>query len=88
MTPAEWQAGEGVVVVDIVARRLRGHPRGLLHGNGEDDGEQIVGGSNAEAGRCFCTKEWIYRQQVFEGSAGFVNLEFIAQGKDDLRDGG
>jgi hypothetical protein len=82
MTPAEWRVGEGVAVVDVVARRLRGHPRGLLHGNG-DDGEQIVGGSNAETRRRFCTKEWMYRQQVFEGSAGFVDLDFIAQSEVD-----
>jgi hypothetical protein len=39
MTPAEWRDGvEGVVVVDVVARRLRVQPRGLLHSN-NDDGE-------------------------------------------------
>ncbi|KAE9379760.1 hypothetical protein N431DRAFT_460990 [Stipitochalara longipes BDJ] len=37
---------EGVVLVGVVARRLRGHQRGLLHGN-SDDGERSVGGSNA-----------------------------------------
>jgi hypothetical protein len=42
LTPAEWRAGEGVVVMDIVARRLRGHPRALLHGNGEV-GERSAG---------------------------------------------
>jgi hypothetical protein len=35
------------VVVDVVARRLRGHPRGLLHGNG-DDGERSGLGAHGD----------------------------------------
>jgi len=45
MTPAEWQSVEGVVLVVVVARRLRGQLRGLLHGN-SDDGERSVGSNN------------------------------------------
>jgi len=45
MTPAEWQPAEGVVVVDVAARRLRGHPKGLLHGNGADS-RCLVGSSS------------------------------------------
>ncbi len=59
MTPAEWQSVEGVVLVVVVARRLRGQLRGLLHGNG-DDGERSVGSSNnttPQEGEAFCTKE-------------------------------
>lgn len=50
MTPAEWQPAEGVVVVDVAARRLRGHPRALLHGNG-DESESSVGTSSSGATR-------------------------------------
>jgi hypothetical protein len=51
MTPAEWRAEEGVVVVDVVARRLRGNQGALLHGN-DDVGEWSVGGGrNAGTGR-------------------------------------
>ena len=30
MTPGEWQSVEGVVLVVVVARRLRGATRGLI----------------------------------------------------------
>jgi hypothetical protein len=66
MTPAEWRAEEGVVVVDVVARRLRGNQRALLHGN-DDVGEWSVGGAaTQERGGCswLCTEEWRSPHQV------------------------
>jgi hypothetical protein len=47
MTPAEWQPAEGVVVVDVAARRLRGHPKGLLHGKGADSRCSVESSSGA-----------------------------------------
>jgi hypothetical protein len=74
MTPAEWQPAEGVVVVDVVARRLRGHPRGLLHGN-SDDGERSVGssGSSGATRRCFVQRNgmwngWKYRRSIWKAA--------------------
>jgi hypothetical protein len=47
MTPAEWQPAEGVVVVDVAARRLRGHPKGLLHGKGAESRCSVESSSGA-----------------------------------------
>ncbi len=59
MTPAEWRSVEGVVLVVVVARRLRGQLKGLLHGN-VDDGEQAIDwerNATPQHGDGFCTEE-------------------------------
>lgn len=79
MTPAEWRCGEmGVVLVDVVARRLRGQPRGLLHGNG-DDGERVCWGATSNAGtqeqRCvFVQEDKKECRSIWKAAQGLVGL--------------